>query len=108
MATDLERIQEMKDKLLIAFDHITQPPHIELPHAEISDDPRRLAEFHRAKELMLKRHIEATADSIIGLSNSFASLVLAETALITRQVPILPKPGYRPPSGGRDPQGRDR
>lgn len=108
MATDLERIQEMKEKLLIAFDHITQPPDIELPHPEISADPQRLAGFHRAKELMLKRHIETTADSIIGLSNSFASLVLAETALTTRQVPVIPKPGYRTPSGGREPPGRDR
>lgn len=108
MATDLERIQEMKEKLLIAFDHITQTPDIELPHPEISADPRRLTDFNRGKELMLKRHIETTANSIIGLSNSFASLVLAEAALTARQVPILPKPGHRPPSDGHEPPGRDR
>lgn len=109
MATDLtlERIQEMKEKIFQAFNHLTTPPNYELT-PEDRADPRRLADFHRAKELMLSRQIETTADRLIGLSNSFASLVLAETALTTGQVAVVPKPNGSTPSGGLEPRGRER
>jgi hypothetical protein len=109
MATDLtlERIQYMKEKLFLAFNHLATPPTREPTERDIAD-PVRMADFRRGEELIRRGHIERSADRLVGLSNSFASLVLAEAALTTGQVAIIPQPNGPKPSGGREPRELER
>lgn len=110
MATELtlERIQEMKEKLFQAFNALGTPVELE-PTSLQRDDPAKAELFRRAQGESLRRSLSSNADRLSGLSQSFASLVLAEVALTSGQPAALSQPTSRPvASGGREPRTLDR